>query len=900
MVKNNSPRRGTYLIVLPSAAFENAKIMWAKLAGLIIRYRILFIVLLFSFTAAMLYQAGGVKLYYGLPRMLPDDDPALIAYDTFRERFKEESTVFVIGIEKDLFNDPDLFNKWYELGRSVSAIDGVDTVLSVGSAFNIRKSETEKKFVIEPLVKAKVGSQTDLDSLKLEFEALPFYKNLLYNSENNYSLMAISMKNERFNSNQRSEFFGSILTKVQDFEVQNELVVKYSGMPYIREMMTDLIKKELKLFVALTLLVTIIILLLFFRSIKPVLISMTVVGLGVIWSLGMINTLGYEITILTSLIPPLIIVIGIPNCIYLINKFHSELKTHGNKAKALTRVVTKIGKATFMTNATTGVGFLTFTFTESIILVEFGIVAFLSIMSLFLLSIMVITISFSFMAPPKDSFTDHLEKNWITALIAWLNRVVSGHRTKVYWTFGIGIVVAIIGLSRIETTGNIVDDLPSDHPIVYDLHWFETNFGGVVPFEIQVDAGKPKQVMQPNFLKKLDDVSAVFAGDPSFSRSISIVDALKFVRQAFYNGNPDRYDLITSRERAFFKDYVENANADQGLLHSYIDSTEQFARISLQVADIGTSEMDSILAIVTLEVDAVLNPKRAKEDSLIAIIESSQNPAEKDSLARYILKRNGLAKRSFMRNSVDSTSAEEFDLSTAHLASNPTYFEGVKSSLETTYYKFDFTGPSITFLKGTNYLVRNLFMSLSIAIVIVALLMAAVFNSFRMIVVSVITNLIPLLFAGAVMGYFGVAIKPSTLLVFSIAFGISVDDTIHFLAKYRQELRTHNNDIGLSVRSALNETGVSMVYTSIILFFGFSVFDSSQFGGTQALGLLVSLTMLVAMFSNLILLPSFLMTFEKWMITKTFQEPLFEILDEEEDIELDNLDFKQTSESDIE
>ena len=871
--------------------------MWAKLAGFILRYRLLLIVLLVGFTSVMLYQAGGVKLYYGLPRMLPDDDPTLLAYDIFRERFKEESTVFVIGIEEDLFNDPDLFNKWYELGRSVSSIEGLDTVLSVGSAFNIKKDTIAKRFVIEPLVKNKVRSQKDLDSLKAEFESLPFYKNLIYNSENNYSLMAISMRNERFNSTGRSAFFGSILAKVKTFEEENQLKVIYSGMPYIRETMTEMIKQELRLFVALTLLVTIIILLLFFRSIKPVLISMTVVGLGVIWSLGMISSLGYEITILTSLIPPLIIVIGIPNCIYLINKFHSELKTHGNKAKALTRVVTKIGKATFMTNATTGVGFLTFTFTESVILVEFGIVAFLSIMSLFTLSILVITISFSYMAPPKDSFTDHLEKNWITSLISWLKRVVTGHRTKVYWVFGLGVLVAFIGLLQIKTTGNIVDDLPKDHPIVDDLHWFETNFGGVVPFEIQVDAGKPKQIMNPNLLKKMEEVSAVFAGDPSFSRSISIVDALKFVKQAFYNGNPERYDLITSRERTFFKDYVENANADEGLLHSYLDSTEQFARISLQIADIGTHEMDSILAIVTPKVDVILNPKRAKQDSLLRVIDTTNNPEVRDSIARYILKRNSAAKRRFIRSVQDSTSEEKFDLAAAPIASNLEYLGKTKEALNNTYTEFVFTGPSITFLKGTNYLIRNLFVSLSIAIVIVALLMAAVFNSFRMIVVSVITNLIPLLFTGAIMGYFGVAIKPYTLLVFSIAFGISVDDTIHFLAKYRQELRLYNDDIGLAVRGALNETGVSMVYTSIILFFGFSVFDSSQFGGTQALGLLVSLTMLVAMFANLILLPSFLMTFEKWMITKTFQEPLFELLNEEDDIELDELDFRKPSEN---
>jgi uncharacterized protein len=871
--------------------------MWAALARFIIRYRLHLIVVIAVYTAIMLYQAGGVRLSYGLPRMLPDDDPSLVIYDAFQERFKEESTVFVIGIEENLFQDPILFNKWYALGRDVSKIHGVDTVLSIGSAFNIVKDTVAKKFRIEPLVHGPVGSQGELDELRTAYERLPFYKNLLYNESNNYSLMAISMRNEQFNSTGRSEFFWSILDQVHTFESENNIEIKYSGMPYIRETIAALVKAELRLFILFTMIITIIILFVFFRSVKPVLISMIVVGLGVIWSLGMMNLLGYEITILTSLIPPLIIVIGIPNCIYLINKFHSELKIHGNKAKALVRVVSKIGKATFMTNATTAAGFLTFTFTESIILVEFGIVAFLSIMSLFVISILVITIGFSYMAPPKDSFTDHLEKNWITSLIAWFIETITFRRKYVYGFYIALAAVSIYGLTLIKTTGNIVDDLPSDHPIVNDLRWFETNFGGVVPFEIEINAGKPRQILKTSILKAIDETEQIFAGDSSFSKPISIVDALKFIRQAFYNGNPERYELISSREQAFFKDYIDNADKDQGLLHTYIDSTQQFARISIQIADIGTTEMDSVLDVLRPQVDQIFNPKRQKEDSLLLVMTESGDKVVKDSLGRYLLKRNSTAKRHFINALTEEDSTQKVNIDSLPIGSNAGYAAQLKAALNEAYIGIEFTGPSVTFLEGTNYLVRNLFVSLSIAIFLVAMLMAAVFNSFRMIVVSVVTNLIPLMFTGAVMGYFGIAIKPSTLLVFSIAFGISVDDTIHFLAKYRQELKHHSNDIGQAVRGALKETGVSMVYTSIILFFGFSVFDSSQFGGTQALGLLVSLTLLVAMFANLILLPSFLMSFERSMITKSFQEPLFELLDEEEDIELDDLDFRQTEDN---
>jgi predicted RND superfamily exporter protein len=870
--------------------------MWAKLARLIIRYRLAIIAVLAVFTGVMFYQATGVKLAYGLPQMLPDDSQTILDWREFQGRFKEESTVFAIGIERNLFTDVELFNEWYALGRSLSRIEGVDTVLSIGSAFNILKDTNAKQFVIDPIVKGPVKDAEELEALRQRYKSLPFYEGLLYNAENNYSIMAISMDNELFNSTQRSEFFGGILAEVKAFEESNGVNIQYSGMPYIRENLGALVKKELGLLLMLTIIITIIVLLVFFRSIKPVLISMTVVVMGVIWSLGVLNSLGYEITILTSLISPLVIVIGIPNCIYLINKFHTELNAHGNKAKALVRVVSRIGSATFMTNITTATGFLTFIFTESVLLVEFGIVAFISIMFLFVLSILVITITFSFLPVPEGKNTGHLQKNWVVNLVKFFSRVVHNYRPAVYITTGVIVVISIFGMMQIQTTGNIVDDLPNDHTTVEDLYWFERNFGGVVPFEIEIDTRKPRQVSKSNILESINETQELFKKDPSFSKSLSIVEAMKFIKQAFYNGDPARYELISGREKAFFSDYVDNSNADKDLLKSYVDSTQQYARISLQVADIGTVEMDSLLDYYHPKLDSIFNPKRKKQDSLLAVIKTSDDEALVDSLARYLLKRNTSARRGFVKKLQASDSTAVINLDSLSFASDTPMQDTLHKAIEEEYIGIKITGPSITFLEGTNYLVSNLMISLSIAIVLVALLMAVVFSSFRMIVISVVTNLIPLLFTAAIMGYFGINIKPSTILVFSVAFGISVDDTIHYLAKYRQELRLTNNDIGRSVRLALKETGVSMVYTSIILFFGFGVFASSDFGGTQALGILVSLTLLVAMFSNLILLPSFLLTFEKAMVTRWFREPLLTLLDEEEDLELDDLDFRPREE----
>ncbi len=791
---------------------------WTKLASFILRRRISILIALGLLTAFMIMMGTRVELQYGLPQLLPEDDTTLIEYREFRSQYGKEPTVIVLGIENNPLESVELFNHWYDLSQDLRRVEGVDTVISVSNIYNLQKVQGEKRFELVPVIAGKVSNKQELDSVRQVIDNLQFYKGLLYNSETGASLMAISLDDNKFNSEARQELVDFVFAEAEKFREKSGEQVHYSGLPFIRTIVTRMVKSEFQMFIIMAALATVLVLVFFFRAIKPVIISLIVVGLGVAWSLGTMGMLQFEITVLTSLIPPLLIVIGIPNCVYLINKYHSEYQAHGNRAKALTRVVRLVGKATFMTNATTAAGFATFIFTESDLLTEFGIVASINILLLFIFSILLIPIYFSFQAPPKEKDTRHLELQWIRKVVDVLVRIVENKRPAVY-LFSLAIlVIAIFGIMRIESTGNIVDDLPKDHYVNKDLKFFEKHFTGVMPFEITVEAQKPKTMMKYSTLRKMEKAQEVVQEFPQFSRPMSIVEGVKFIKQSFYNGSASKYDLINNRERAFFKPYVENFGGDRNLLSPYLDSTEQRARITLQMADVGTKQMDSLITELRPRIDSVLTPEK---------------------------------------------------------------------------YDVEFTGTSVVYLMGAKYLVRNLFISLALAILIVALIMAIMFSSLRMIVISILINMFPLLLTAAIMGFADVHIKPSTILVFSIAFGISVDDTIHFLAKFRQELKHQNDKIGVSVHNALSETGVSMLYTSIILFFGFSVFGWSTFGGTQALGILVSVTLLIAMLANLVLLPSFLLTLERRLLSKAFKEPFLEIFDEEEDIELEELKLEK-------
>lgn len=765
-------------------------------------------------------KSKDARLQWGLPKLLPDTDSTLIAHAQFKERFGEEATVFLLGIEKNPLEDLNLFNQWYQMGKDLDTIPGISGVLSINHLFYVEKNAEEKRFQIDTISDRQLDTEAELDSVRNIIENLPFYEGVIYNDSSMVNVMAVTLNNDSFNSALREPMVNGIIDRIDLFEQETDVKIRKSGLPFIRTFTTRLIKSELKMFIVMAFLVTITILFLFFRSVYPVMVSICIVALGVVWSLGTLAILDYEMTILTSIIPPLIIVIGIPNAVYLINKYHAEYLLHHNKPLALIRVVTKIGKATLLTNFTTAVGFLTFVFTDSQVLVEFGIVASLNIMLLFIISILIIPTVFSFLPPPQQKQTKHLDKNWVLKAVSVLEYLATTQRKWVYITTAILVAVGLYGVTMIKTTGNLVDDLPHSHFVVEDLRFFEEHFSGVMPLEISIDAKKEGMATRSSTLKRIDKLEDVLREYPELSKPLAIVDGIKYIKQAYYGGNPNKFQLINRQEEVFFKPYIDNAGSASSVLDRFVDSTNQYTRVTVNMADVGTQQMDSLLSDLRPKVDKIFPPER-------------------------------------------------FDV--------------------------DFTGSSVTYLKGTTYLVHNLFTSLFLAILIIAVIMALLFSSLRMIAMSIFTNMIPLLLTAAMMGYFGIPIKPSTILVFSIAFGISIDDTIHFLAKYRMELKSNNWNIGLAAIKAIRETGVSMIYTSIILFFGFSVFDSSDFGGTQALGILVSFTLLIAMLANLVLLPAFLMTLDNAITTKAFKEPLLDAFDEEEDIEFDDLTIRKTN-----
>ncbi len=775
--------------------------MWTKIAGFIIRFRILLICVIAVITVFMGYHASRVEMSYDFARTVPLDDPDMLFFNRFKQQFGEDGNMMAIGIKDSSIYKVENFQKFKALSETIRGIEGINEVLSLPLLRVIVKDTVEKKFTLLPLFPDATYSQPTLDSILSVARDQKFYMGQLVNVENGATMILAPMNKEYANSIKRVDVTKSLIEHCTNFTEDTGIVIHYAGLPFVRSVMVEQVRKELSLFLYLSAIITGLIMLAFFRSFRAVIFSMIMIGVVVVWTIGTITLFGFKISLLSGLIPPVIVTIGITNAIYLLNKYHVEYVKRKNKLEAIEIVVQKMGLATFLTNLTVAIGFLTLLSTDIIVLREFGIVAGINIIALFVVSLIMIPGILFWMPEPTTKHLRHLDFKILGGFVRLVDLMVHRHRPAIYIATIVITGLAVLGMTQLYSVSYMVDDIPEDSQIKKDLKFVEENFSGIMPLEIEIDL----QTKRKNPLQNLKIARSIDAFESSLdsitvtSRPISILSFIKASRQAYYNNNPDRYGLPTSDiEAKFVLGYLKGQTDNSGLFNSFVDSSYQKMRISMQMADIGSLKMDSL-------VNKVIEPKAAE---LVTELKEILK-AKSDSVTVTV------------------------------------------------------TGSSKIFIKGNKFLIENLTESLVLACILITLSMAILFANVRMILISLIPNLIALMITAGLMGYFNIPLKASTALIFSITFGISVDNSIRFLAKYRQELLSSEFFVQRSVSESILETGKSIIYTSTVLFAGFIIFAFSDFGGTVALGLLTSTTLIISMFTNLILLPALIMTFDK-------------------------------------
>ncbi len=767
--------------------------MWHNIAAFIIKFRVALLVLLLAVTGFFGYYASKVQLSYEFTSAVPTDNPKYIEYQQFRKQFGEDGNLMVIGVKTKNFFDPNFFNDYATLVKKIQKVEAVENILSIPGAIELVKDTVSQKLKVALIAQGE-PPYADVNSIRDKFLNMPFYKGLMYNPDSNAYLMGIRIQKDVLNSKNRARVITAIVELGNEFGKKHNIEMHYSGLPLIRTDMAMRVQSEMKLFLIASFVLTAIILFLFFRSFMAVIASMLVVAIGVIWSVGTIDLLGYKITLLTALIPPLVVVIGIPNCVYFLNRYHFDYHRNPNKMRSLLRMVDRMGIVTLFTNLTAAIGFGVFFFTKSVLLKEFGLVAGINILALFIISLVFIPAFFSFLPPPGGKHTSYLEGGWINRLLEKVTKWVFEHRPIIYIFTIVVSALSVMGMFKLNNEAHIVDDLPKNDKVYLDLKFFESNFRGVMPLEIVIDTRKKNGVLNLNVLNKMDELTKYLQTYAEIGRPLAITEGIKFANQAYFGGDTANYSIPADMiQAAFILPYLKtkgsgNSTMFNKLLNSFVDSSKSKARISVSMFDVGSRRLPKLLDSIKPEV------------------------------------------------------AKIFD---------------------STKYKVTFTGTNITFLEGSKFIVNSLRDSLILAFIIIFGCMVAVFRSWRIVLISIVVNIIPLIITAGIMGWMGIRMKPSTVLVFSVALGITIDVTIRFLVNFKQELAQHDDSIADTVHRTIKDTGLSIIYTSLILIAGFGVFALSEFDGTKSLGYLTSLTLFLAMVTNLTLLPALLLWMDK-------------------------------------
>ena len=773
--------------------------MWYRLGQNILKFKKTYLFFILLMTVVMGYFAAQIKLSYEYTKAIPSDNPKFIVYNDFVKKYGVDGTTVVVGFKTSLFYTKDFFNQVDALHKLIKQNTAVAEVMSIPTAYTIIKDSTETKFNALKVFHAPYLSDTLLQADRFVFENLPFYKNLYYNPDSNSYIMAVSFIADSINSVSRTKIIGSIQNELDRFSQSTKTEVHISGLPYIRTIMADRIKKEMLWFLIGSLVLSAITLLIFFRSISATIMSLAVVLMGVIWSLGTMVLLGQKITLLTALIPPLIVVIGIPNCIYFLNKYHTSYIETNDKDKALVQMVGRMGVVTLFCNITAAIGFFVFALTKSPLLKEFGWVSGLNIMILFFISLFFIPPVLSFLPVPKAKHVRYLENQFLEKILVKIERWAFTHTR---WVFGItilAVIISLLGVLQIKREAFIVDDLPKQDKLYTDLKWFEQHAGGVMPLEILVDTKKTNGLIRSiKPLEQIDEFNTFLLEQPELGKPLGLLEGVKFAKQAFYDGDSLSYTVPTGTEMAFIGPYFASAAPKEGvkpagnnpaqLLNKFIDADKRQTRISVNMKDIGSAKLPVLL------------------------------------------------------NKIDSASKTIFD---------------------TSKYNVVITGSSVTFLEGSNFIVKGLGESIFWAFLLISICMIFLFRSFPILICSLIPNIVPLFITAGIMGWTGISLKPSTVLVFSVALGIAIDVTIRFLVNYKQELPHLNYQVHNTLVQTIKHTGISIIYTSLVLVAGFIIFCFSDFGGTKALGWLTSITLVVSTLTNLVLLPALIKTFIK-------------------------------------
>ena len=718
-------------------------------------------------TAIAVATLPGLRFDSSFDRFLIPDSPELAAYRQFVDRFGNDRAL-VIGLDVDDPLAPATVAALRGLVAALEKIDGVVRAYSLVSSPSVQGEGDEVR--LAPPVSGPPPDAAAARTLLDRLDRDPVYGGRLVSRDRKMVALLVTLEpltGER-------EAYRRITGEARRLLAPWGDHAHVSGEPAIESEMADFMRRDLVIFVPITLVLTAAILFHLFRSVIGVMLPLAMIGTSTLWAIACFIAAGRSMNNVSSMIPPLIMVIAASDSVHLFSHYRGCAAHRGRRA-AITDTLARIGPGCFMTSATTAVGFASLTVSSIPALNDFGRFSAIGVIFSFFLTITALPAVLHVAPlppppPPERLTTGATLSRWLIAaprpiLVASLVMFVAA--------------CAVIPRIRVET-----DDLTyfkQGSAIRSDTTVLQRHFGGVRPLEI-VLTGTAGAFTDPERLARLARFTQWARGLPGIDGTTSCAELLDALFQRL-DGRPlgEHTREAISQGYLFFE--LSETGGDE--LGHYLSEDRAVARIALQEGESRTSHIRRQIAVLSARLAG--------------------------------------------------------DFPELHV---------------------EITGYARFYMEISDLIVRSQVRSLGLALAAITAMMVAFFRSWRVGLLSMVPNILPIACAFGVMGASGIPLNTATTMVASVALGLAVDDTIHFLSHMQQERRHHPRVVD-ALAPVLRAVQAPMVYTSVILGVGFGTLIFSRFIPSIYFGILALVTVTTALLGDLLLLPALLLAVER-------------------------------------
>ena len=658
--------------------------------------------------------------------------------------------------------------------------------MSVQSILNVDRIKSDDlSIVVEPFFvsEAEYSDPIALKTKRKEALSNPAYVDFLISKNGKFAGVFFEHELREGDGEFRKEICDKFRALIARPEFK-DLNVKVVGSTILDAEVDTMMAQESRDFAVISFALIFIVILLSFRKFSLVMSPFLVIFITDVWVIGLMSLLGYPLTMMSLVLPSVIIVVGCGDAIHFISEFRTKMFEKGDRKAALIAAADLTGLPCLFTSMTTMVGFGSLMAMELRPGKEMGMFAAIGVVVAFVMTFLLLPplLSFGF---GKDERSDYEAKGLTKSYVKFLGFIAELAIKARKPILVLGVVLfglGIWGLSLVEVSADFLRVFDEKTRIRQEYDYVDRSLGGTSSFQIVVDTGEADGIFDPANLKELDRLNDWLKARDEIKSTQSVLEVFKELRKVGQDGDAAFYKIPESRPEA----------AQLFLLY-----------------EMGGAE----------RVDRILTDERDRA-------------------------------RIMVRTRSTSTAQSEILISEVE--------EWSKQELKK--IKVQTTGMLPLFVRMVHFITRSQVLSFGLAFVFVTLCMLILFRSVSLGLLAMIPNVFPIALTFGVMGFSGITLNLGTVMIASIAIGIAVDDSIHFVSHYRRNLQ-----LGLTPAEAIHESitgvGMALLNTSVVLVLGFSVFGLSDISHLVNFGLLTALTVLTALAADFLLLPAVILTF---------------------------------------